>query len=70
MKLQAWTMTESPPGINIAPAEYPSIASGLNQEAAEDYDASLLGGGSLALDPAGDNISILGDESSLTCGDL
>ena len=69
-KLKVQTNIEYPQGLNIAPAKDPSIGSGINQEAAEDYDASLLGGGSLALDPAGDNISILGDESSLTCGDV
>ena len=60
----------SPPGLNIAPVEYPSIKSGLNQETSEDNDDSLLGGASLALDPAGDDISFLGDGASLSGGDL
>ena len=70
MKLQAQTNTAPPSGFNIAPDKYSSITSGLTQEAAEDYDDSLLGGASFALDPEGDYISLLGDYASLICGDV
>ena len=59
-----------PPDLNISPEKDPSITSGLTHEAAEDEDTSLLGGTSLALDPAGDNISLLSEEASLTGGDV
>ena len=59
-----------PPDLNISPEKDPSITSGLTHEAAEDEDASLLGGTSLALDPAGENISLLSEEASLTGGDV
>ena len=68
-KIQTRTKTAHLPGFNIAPAEYPSITSGLTQEAVEDEDVLLLGGVSLALIPAGDDISLLGDETSLIFGD-
>ena len=60
----------SPPGFNISPAKYPSITSGLTKEYAEDEYDSLLGRSSLAIDPAGYDISHLGDEASLTGGDV
>ena len=63
-KLQIQTNTEPPPGFNIELAEDPSIKSGLTQEAVEDEEISLPGGESLALDPAGDKISILGYDIS------
>ena len=69
-KLQARAKTSSPPGLNIAPTEYPSITSGLTQESAEFEDTSLLGGAYLALDLSGENISLLGDEAYLTVGDV
>ena len=64
-KLQTQTNTTPLPGFNIAPAEDPSITSVLTQEAVEDEDMSLLVGSSLALDPAGDDISLLDNETSL-----
>ena len=69
-KLEACTKIASPSGLNIAPAKYPSITSVISQESAEDDDASLLGGASLALYPEGHNISLLVDEASLTGGDV
>ena len=69
-KFQARTKTMSPQGLNIAPANHTSITSGLTQEAAEYDDASLLGGESLALDPEGERISLLGDDASLTGEDV
>ena len=54
-----------PPGLNIAPAEDPSITPGLTQEAVEYEDILLLGGTSLTLDPAGDDISLLGNKTYL-----
>ena len=69
-KLQAWANTAPPPGFNIAPSEYPSITSGLPQEAAEDGDDSLLSGASLAFYLSGDDISLLGYKASLTGGDI
>ena len=56
----------SPKVINIVPAKDPFIPLGITQEADEDEYASLLDKAYLALDPAGDNISILGDDASLT----
>ena len=70
MKLQAQTNTAPPPGLNIEASEDPSITSGLAQEAVEDEDISLLGVASLAIDPAEDNISLLGDETSLVGSDV
>ena len=67
-KLQTQTNTASPPGINIAPSEYPSITSRLTHESSEDDGSPLLGGASLYLDPAGDDISILDDNASLPGG--
>ena len=57
-KLQARKNTSSPPGFNIAPAEDPTITSGLTQGAPEDEDDSLMGGAYLTLDPEGDDISL------------
>ena len=54
----------------MAPVKYPSITSGLTCDAAEDDDASILAVASLALDPEGDNISLLSDYASLTGGSL
>ena len=59
-----------PPGFNIAPSEDPSIASLITQEVVEDEDISLLGGASLALDPAEDYISLLGNGNSLVGNDV
>ena len=70
MKLQAWTKIALPPGFNIAPSEDPSIASLITQEVVEDEDISLLGGASLALDPAEDYISLLGNGNSLVGNDV
>ena len=64
-KLQALTKTEPFPGLDIEPAYNPSINSGLTLGAATDGDASLLVGASLALDPARDDVYILGDDVSL-----
>ena len=50
-KIQAQKKTATPPGFNTEPAKYPSIKSGLTQEASEDEYDSLLGGLSLYLDP-------------------
>ena len=69
-KLQTWTKTEPLPGFNIAPNKYPSITLDLTLEGAEYEDNSLLGGESLALDPSGGNISLLGDEKYLIGGDV
>ena len=66
--MQARSKRASP--LNIAPAKNTSITSGLTCDAAEDDDVYLLGGLSLALDPAGDNISLLGENLSLTGGDV
>ena len=52
-------------GFNIAPDETPPITSGLTQEYVEYEDISLLGGASLALEPAEDNISLLGNKTPL-----
>ena len=49
-------MTESPPGLNIAPSQYHSMTSGLTKQAAKEGDDSLLVGASLTLDPTGENI--------------
>ena len=59
-KLQALAKTEYPPGIDIAPSNNPSITSFLTLDDAIDDDASLLGGSSLAIDPAVDDVSLLG----------
>ena len=69
-KPQAQTNTAPPPGFNIAPSEDPYITSVLTQKDSEDEDDSLLGGSYLALDKAGDNISLLGYKASLTGGDV
>ena len=63
-------MTAPLPGFNIAPADDPSVTSGLKQEAVEDEDISLLGEASLALDPSGDNISLLCDKTFLIVKDV
>ena len=42
-KIQAWKKTASSSGLNIATTKDPSITSAINQESAEDEDASLLG---------------------------
>ena len=55
-----------PPGLNIAPDEDTSITSGLTQEVVEDEDIQLLGGASLAHDPEEDDISLLGNKTSLS----
>ena len=68
MKLQAQKNTEYPTGFNTTADEDPSITSGLTQEAAEEDDASLLGGASLYIDRTGDDISLLSDDASLTGG--
>ena len=69
-KLQARKNTAPPPGLNIAPYKDPSITSGLTQEADEDEDASLIGRSYLVLDPAGGDISLLGEEASLAGGNV
>ena len=69
-KIQARSNTAPLSGFNIALAKDNSITSVRTQEAAEDGDASLLGGASLSLDPAGDDISLLGDKANLTGGDI
>ena len=53
----------SPLCINIEPSKYHSINSGITQKTSKDDDASLLGRSSLALEPAGDDISLIGDYS-------
>ena len=60
----------SPPGLNIAPSEDPSITSCLTQEAAEDDYMSLLGGASLSIDPSRYNIFLLGGDTYLTGGNV
>ena len=70
MKLQTWKKTVPPPGFNIALDRDPSITSGCTQEVAEYEDASILGRASLALEPTGDNISLLGNDASIIGGDL
>ena len=65
-KFQSQANTVSPPGLNIAPAKDHSITSSLIRDASKDDDAFILGGSSLALDPAGEYISILGDNTSIT----
>ena len=55
-KLQAQTKTAPSPGFNMASDEDPCIISGLTQEDVEDEYISLLGGASLAIDPAEDDI--------------
>ena len=67
-KLQAWTKTAYPTGLNIAPSEDPSIAPGITKEASEEYDASLLGRSSLDIEPIGDDISLFSDYASLGGG--
>ena len=67
-KFKAMLNDWSPPGIYIAPYDDTSIASGLILDADADDDASLLGGAYLVLDPAGYNVSLLGDYFSLTGG--
>ena len=62
-KLKSQTKIEPPPGFNISRSKYPSITSVITQEAAEYGDDSLLGGASLALDLAGDDISLFSDEA-------
>ena len=49
--MQAWTNTVSLSGLNIASSKYPSIALVITQKAAEDDDACLRSGASLALEP-------------------
>ena len=70
MKLQARTKTSSPPGLNIAPAKDHYIKSGLTKEASEDEYFSLLGRAYLDIELAGYNISLLGNEATLTSGDV
>ena len=64
--MQTQTKTASSTGLNIAPDKCTSITSGINQEASEYDYASLLGGAYIALEPAGDNIFLFGDNASLT----
>ena len=69
-KLKIQKNTAPPPGFNIAPSKYSSITSGLTQEADEYEYVSLLGVSSLALDLAGDNISLLINYYSLISGNV
>ena len=69
-KFQAQTKIASHPGLKIATSEYSSITSGLTLEAAEDDDIYRIGVTFLALDPVGDNISPLGEDSFLTGGNI
>ena len=57
--------TLSPTGFNISPSKDPLITSGLTQEDVDDEYISILRRVSLALDPAGDDISLLGNYASL-----
>ena len=66
----AWIKTVSPPYSNIAPEKDPSIKSGITQESDEDKESLLLVGESLALDLAGDDISLLGYKAYLTVFDF
>ena len=69
--MQAREKTESPPGLNIEPDEDTLITSGLTSDDDEDDDdTSLLGGASIALDPAEDKIYIIGENTSRKGGDL
>ena len=68
MQLQARTKTVSTPGLTIAPTKDPEINAGRNQESDKYDDASLLGRASLARDPEGDDIFLLGDDAHLTGG--
>ena len=68
-KLQAQANTASPLGIDITSSKYPSTASGITSDNSEDDYSSLLGGESLALDPGGEDISLVGNNLSLTGGD-
>ena len=43
-KLQTWTKTAPPPGLNIEPSKDTSIKSGLPQKSSEGKYTSLLGG--------------------------
>ena len=69
-KLQAQTGIAPPPCLNIAPSEDPSITLGLTQEAVEYENISLMGGASLAFDPAGYDISLLGNKTYLIVNDI
>ena len=69
-KLQTRTKKAPPPGFNIAPAKYPFITSGLTEEDVEDEDISLLRIASLAIEPSGDNISLLVNGTSLIGNDV
>ena len=69
-KFQAWVKTVSPPDFNIETAKDLSITSGLTCDASGDDYASLLGGSFLALEPVGENISLLGDNHFLSGGNI
>ena len=69
-KLKELEEIVSTPGINIAPEKDPSITSGLTHDASEDDYYSLLGGASLAIDPAVDIRSLLGDNAYLKGEDV
>ena len=63
-------MIESPLGLNIAPADDPSITSGITHDADENDYYSLLDRLFLAIDTESDDVSLLGYDVSLTCGDV
>ena len=67
-KVQALVKTVSPSVLDIAPSDDPSITSCLNST--EYYDASLLGVSLLALYPAGNDVSFLCENDSLTGNDV
>ena len=69
-KFQAQENVASPPGLNTVPSKDTSITSGITREATKDDDDSLLCGAPLALDQAGDNISLLGDDTSIKGGNV
>ena len=63
-------MSESPLGLNIAPADDPSITSGLTHDADENDYYSLLDRVFLDIDTESDDVSLLGYNVSLTCESL
>ena len=54
----------------LSPSKDPSIASGLTRDADKYNDALLLGGTSIDIDPSGEYIYLLGDNDSLTGGNV
>ena len=68
--MQAWAKISSPSDINISPTNNPLVTLGLTCDNDDDDRVSLFGRAYLDREPAGDDVYILGNNLSLTGGDV